>query len=300
MLVVFATTMIRQQLLRLLPTGARRMWRQFKDSSFKWRYVDNWAPTLAHRLQPQGLDGERRRVVETLARDGIAITTCEQLFGSDAPMRELVATVARLEHEQRAQIERQRQAAAQHSEGHKGYMHMFVGARDARLPRDHGFVAFAQRDALHAVADTYFGMRTELRQVDVWYNFATPHELKASQLWHRDREDRHILKVFVYLDDVDDEMGPLTYALGSHQERANEPESFREPGHGNARSTNEQMAAVIPTTRWKKAVGPRGTIVFADTAGLHRGGDTRRGERHVFVCMYTSSACREQLLTIER
>ena len=40
-------------------------------------------------------------------------------------------------------------------------------------------------------------------------------ERKASQRWHRDFNDRHLLKAFLYLVDVDEETGPFEYVAGS-------------------------------------------------------------------------------------
>ena len=40
-------------------------------------------------------------------------------------------------------------------------------------------------------------------------------ERVASQLWHYDFDDRHLLKAFLYLDDVDAETGPFEYVAGS-------------------------------------------------------------------------------------
>src|SRR4051794_22380201 len=156
---VFATTTIRRRLRSLMPPAAQQVWRKYQDSAFKWRYVDNFAPTLAHRLRGTAVSDECERVIETLARDGLAMTTCRDLFGSDEPLRDLQDTVARLEREQHEAIAARRREAAQGSSGHKGYMHMFVGVRDARLPRDHGFVTFAERGELRGIADRYFGMR---------------------------------------------------------------------------------------------------------------------------------------------
>ena len=50
------------------------------------------------------------------------------------------------------------------------------------------------------VANTYLGMWSKLEYVDVWYTPpAADAERKSSQRWHRDFNDRHLLKAFLYL-----------------------------------------------------------------------------------------------------
>ena len=67
------------------------------------------------------------------------------------------------------------------------------------------------------VANTYLRMRSKLEYVDVWYSVPQPKEANriSSQLWHRDYNDKHLLKAFLYLVDVDEEMGPFQYIAGS-------------------------------------------------------------------------------------
>jgi hypothetical protein len=139
-------------------------------------------------------------------------------------------------------------------------------------------------------------MYTRLRYYNVWHTFATTGEARESQLWHRDREDFKILKVFVYLSDVDEGAGALTYARGSQRSRGlkSNPECFVEGGV--KRSKDEQMAAVVPPERWVQAKGPTGTIVFADTSGYHKGGLARERDRLMYVCMFTSPSSQSKEL----
>lgn len=55
------------------------------------------------------------------------------------------------------------------------------------------------------------------------------------------------------------------------------------------------MAEVLPKVKWIQATGPRGTIIFADTRGYHKGGLARERDRLMFLCMFTSQAvkCRD-------
>ena len=63
------------------------------------------------------------------------------------------------------------------------------------------------------VASGYLRLWPKLSYADLWYSLAQPEatERVASQLWHRDFDDKHLLKAFLYLRDVDDGAGPFEY-----------------------------------------------------------------------------------------
>ena len=60
-------------------------------------------------------------------------------------------------------------------------------------------------------------MWSKLEYIDLWYSPPAAERLErvASQQWHRDFNDRHLLKAFLYLVDVDAGAGPFEYVPGS-------------------------------------------------------------------------------------
>jgi len=50
------------------------------------------------------------------------------------------------------------------------------------------------------------------------------------------------------------------------------------------------MAAAVPPAYWRRATGPAGTIIFADTRGYHKGGEAHEHDRIMYTCMFTSPA----------
>ena len=83
-------------------------------------------------------------------------------------------------------------------------------------PADPWFRAVASQRLLD-IANAYLEMWSKLEYVDVWYSVPQPEaaERISSQRWHRDYNDKHLLKVFLYLVDVDESMGPFQYVAGS-------------------------------------------------------------------------------------
>ena len=62
------------------------------------------------------------------------------------------------------------------------------------------------------LANTYLGMWSKLEYVDLWYTPPTEEvDRQSSQRWHRDFNDRLLLKAFLYLSDVDESAGPFEY-----------------------------------------------------------------------------------------
>jgi hypothetical protein len=101
-------------------------------------------------------------------------------------------------------------------------------------------------------------------------------------------EDLYIVKVFLYLSDVNQGAGPFTYAPGTRGKgRARQKPDYLLEGV-TQRSIDAQMAAVVPRDRWVTCTGPKGTIVFADTRGYYKGGLSRERDRVLYACMFTS------------
>ena len=266
-----------------------------RNIEFTWRYLFNLAPTLAYQFGRHSLSGEAARVLATLNRDGVAITTVDRLFGQSACYDELQSNVDRLEREDLAEEIAALRANSDASAaiGHKTFIFPLLGDYPLFDPGTI-YARFGLQKPILRIANAYFGMYTRLRYYNVWHTFATQAEARESQLWHRDREDYLILKVFVYLSDVDESAGPFTYAVGSHPKGQLRPEPAYFLEGAVKRSRDEQMAAVAPRERWMKCVGPKGTIIFADTRGYHKGGEARGRDRIMYTCMFTSPASQSE------
>lgn len=259
--------------------------------AFRWRYVNNLAPSLAYLFAKPSLSGEAARVLFELERNGISITSAHALLGPSSLFEELTAAVGTLERVLAERVATAR-TAARNPETHKSYILNLLGDRPTLDPNDI-YVRFALQEPILQIANAYFGMYTRLRFYNVWHTFATPLPPRDSQLWHRDPEDYYIVKVFVYLTDVDDGSGPITYATGSHLKVGlqQEPGYARKKGDAK-RSDDVQMAQTVPPERWIKGTGSKGTIVLADTRGFHKGGLARERDRVMYLCMFTSQAAK--------
>jgi hypothetical protein len=279
----------------MLARSYQKLREAVRKSELKWRYYDNLKPVVSYRFSRKpALCDEAKRVLDDLNRDGIAITSANALLGPNSHFGALAKTVDQYQQELAGELEAAR-ANSSEPEREKTFMFSYVVGR-RQLRTDDVLVRFAVQQPILDLVNAYFGMFTHLRFINVWHTFNTSSPEQDSQLWHRDRDDRYIIKVFVYLSDVDESAGPFTYAPGTHLKgglRA-EPKSRIERPGGPARTDDSEMAKVISPERWIKARGPAGTIVFADTRGYHCGGRSRERDRVMAINMFASSATAER------
>jgi Phytanoyl-CoA dioxygenase (PhyH) len=270
------------------------IYRLCSKSDFTWRYVANLRPSLEYPRTRKTLSAEHEQILMRLKRDGIAITSVDKLIGGLSLFEELQTAVGNCEASLAKEIEARRvNAKAASPDRNKGYVVTLLG-RLPTLDVNDIFVRFALQSEVLAIANGYFGMLTKLRYYNVWHNLPTYTSPRESQLWHRDPEDRCILKMFVYLTDVDEGAGPLSYAPGTHSLGAirtlARSQIFREGRSYVHRTDDTQMNEAVPKEHWITAVGPKGTVVLVDTKGYHKGGFCVARERIVYTCMFTSKA----------
>lgn len=114
---------------------------------------------------------------------------------------------------------------------------------------------------------------------------------QQSQRWHRDvPEDHDIVKCFVYLDDVPLGAGPLQYIAGSNTPAGRRRRMRTEFDRGGYRLSDEAIADSFNENDIVVSQGPAGTVVFADTRGIHRGGHAIDRDRFVLQITYASAA----------
>lgn len=261
-------------------------------SDFTWRYLANLRPTLEYRKRRQPLTDVHAQLLGALKRDGIVITSIKEMMSDTSLFEELEAAILKYETSLADEISKNRLDVETPGRV-KSYV---IALRDTHpiLDLRDIFVRFALQPEVLRIANGYFGMLTKLRYYNAWHNIPMQGPPRESQLWHRDPEDRNVLKIFVYLTDVYEGAGPLSYAPGTHVRGILKavPESrlIREGSTNVRRSSDEQMSAVVPKKRWITAMGPKGTVVLADTKGYHKGGLVRDHDRILYTCMFTSQA----------
>ncbi len=159
-------------------------------------------------------------------------------------------------------------------------------SRAQELSADSALLKVALDKKLLEIISSYLGVWPQLYSVSAWLNYPTEDEAKTSQLWHRDPEDLKIIKVFIYLVDVDENCGPFSYIPDTHPfgSAAGKAAAYEK----QKRVLDDEISEVYPSESWMSCVGPAKTMILADTVGYHRGGKPSVGQRILINFTYTS------------
>jgi Phytanoyl-CoA dioxygenase (PhyH) len=246
-----------------------------KNNPFFWRYFLNRKGSFQFLMHPSKISNPVVvKMLDNLRRNGVAIGNAEDIIGKDL-YNELYENAFRLRYADTAQ------------DSDKEYARFYL---ERNYDSNSIWAKVSEHKNIVDIAKGYFRMEDpRLVYYDLWENLPVNEAPKDAQLWHRDRDDLQILKVFIYFTDVDEQTGAFVYAPGTQAlgNVKSEPSYFLENGK-QKRSYDADMDKVVPSDKWIMGKGKKGTIVFADTHGYHKGGFVKNNFRFLFTCMYLS------------
>jgi hypothetical protein len=107
---------------------------------------------------------------------------------------------------------------------------------------------------------------------------STIEQKKNAQYFHYDCDYKKFIKIFIYLNDVDDENGPHIFVRGTHKKR--------KIIHLNATRLDDDDVEKNYNKQVIKFTGKAGTTIFEDTFGLHKGKVPEKKTRAMLVYEY--------------
>jgi hypothetical protein len=276
----------------------RKAYEFYLDRQFRWpiydvsRYVRNREPRRLYRRVRAGMAPLRveQRVIRELKEKGISVVNINdllpfQMFGKIQDWAEELLRKRTIEERIRA-VERGEKPAD--AKAGKFYIVRPLGDVPV-VDMNDGVVSMGLSDPILRIVCGYLGMFARLTAVDLWYNVPTPGPAVSSQRWHRDPEDKRIVKTFLYLRDVDETNGPFCFIPGSHNGgpfKAVYPQTVAGANYPADSAVEQEFSA----NRRQICTGKAGTLIFCDTTGFHKGGHPTAGARFVFNAVYTSNA----------
>lgn len=240
------------------------------------------------RNSPVSLEGEQKKLVEDLRRDGIAITHADKILppGVFAELQKY-AMDRWDQQEVQERYERRHEAMKGDKLMNKSFFLVDLWKGEQVLDLNNPFTKFSLSSPVLNVIHSYMNMWMKFTDWRLQVTVPMPEGMRsyASQDWHRDPEDQQLVKMFLYLNDVDENSGPFIYLKNSHIYGKLRHLFPQKPPRG---STGDD--AKIPQENRQVCTGKAGTIIFCDTSGLHRGGHAKSNNRFMYTSIYESAA----------
>ncbi len=129
------------------------------------------------------------------------------------------------------------------------------------------------------IASEYLGAPPVLNHPESWFSFPVANVQKESaKNWHWDCDGIKWIKVFVYINDVDIKNGPHAFVEKSHR--------IWKVNDKSTRVREDQILRAYGKNAIKSFIAPRGTVIFEDTRGFHRGTPLLSGHRLVLQLQF--------------
>ncbi|MEC4813803.1 MAG: phytanoyl-CoA dioxygenase family protein [Scytonema sp. PMC 1069.18] len=232
------------------------------------------AALVRHSRNLPTLEDRDRVIVDALQKEGVYVTSFQELGLEMTPY--LV---------QATQTQLSRMSAANDSN------------LKERLPQIYtvtDLVEFSQwgsQQRLLNISENYIGLPVAFQGVHLRKDFPNENQF-GTLLWHKDSEDRRMVKIIIYLTDVEEQHGPFEYIpvsltptfslkylrIYSKLWKAN-----------HVGITDEQLKEIIPQNQWKSCPGPAGTVIFTDPKTTLHHGTLRKEERSALFFVYTAN-----------
>lgn len=229
-----------------------------------------------HRPSLPSLNGLDQKIVEGLERDGVFITSLDALGmpGSTEMLRSGQKVAERYAEDARRDARMGRE---------------FIHAPPSSMMDHPEIFQWGLNERILDIAEAYIGLPAAYDGMTLIYTVADGTEL-GPRLWHRDREDRKMIKVAIYCTDVTDQGGP--FELISRVDRSQGVDDRYQFEFGTREVLDKRLGPgyerdIVSCT------GLAGTVVFADTARFfHRGAPTFDKDRAALHYGYFASRTR--------
>src|SRR5205823_8038232 len=200
------------------------------------------------------------RVADELEREGYSLLSFAELFPNGAEWSAIEQQGVRFVSDTEATLAKDPEALRVR-QGKEFVVRLHSYGAELGLD-DPWFRACASHRMLD-VANAYLGLWSKLEYVDVWYSRPQPGEADrvSSQRWHRDFNDRRLVKVFLYLVDVDEGTGPFQYVPGS---APGGPRGDLWPWRplGENYPPEDELERRVAADGARVFTGPKGTLLF--------------------------------------
>lgn len=151
------------------------------------------------------------------------------------------------------------------------------------LLKYHNILLFGLNNRLLDIVSNCIGLPICLNRLDIRKDRANG-VVRSIKQWHMDPDDLRMIKVIVYLNDVNQQSGPFEY-IPSPLTKIIEDAL----GYSTGFLSDKEIASVVPIADRKSCLGKKGTIVFGAVHNVfHRIRPPTTSERFSITYTYTS------------
>ena len=153
------------------------------------------------------------------------------------------------------------------------------------LDRYPEILQYGLSEQIVATVSRYLGQLPIMPFVLIWRSTPTRTPLAESQLWHLDHSDTKQVKIFVFLEEVTEENGPLVLIPAPRSQKLRQ--QLRYNWREKRRVSDARISELINLDDVVRMTGPKGTVVLVDTSRcFHHGSRLQKGTRHVLLYRY--------------
>lgn len=153
---------------------------------------------------------------------------------------------------------------------------------------DSPLMKLALEPSVLAIVSSYMGMLPILSEIQIWHSPNVNIQDGGSQFFHLDYADVRQAKVFLMIDDVDDETGPLTI-VPAHLSSCICKKINYKLSNSTIRVDDEIIMDIAGKENILPIKGPSGTMAFVDTCRcFHYGSRKGTKPRNILMIQYLS------------
>ncbi len=146
---------------------------------------------------------------------------------------------------------------------------------------------FALSDAVLQIVSDYYGLLPQIKEIGIWVTPPQSHQF-SSQLYHLDKPESQLVKLFLNIDPTDDDSGPLTLLPADVSRKVRQATNYEALYfRGDGRLTDETVFSICSKPDQVMLGGASGTGGFADTSNcFHFGSRCQSGERKMLTVAF--------------
>tara|TARA_Y100001968_G_scaffold329445_1_gene378799 strand:+ start:578 stop:1540 length:963 start_codon:yes stop_codon:yes gene_type:complete len=151
------------------------------------------------------------------------------------------------------------------------------------------FMRLAMNSKILSIVSDYMGMMPIISSIGLWYSPNKQEKLESSSReFHLDHADVRQVKIFIAVDDIDKDTGPLLLVNSTNTSKVVSSINYNLRAE-NKRVDDEVIEDILGSNQINPMVGKSGSLIFADTSRCFHAGSRKASKpRKIISIQYLS------------